>query len=515
MKQLSKIGFAILLALVFGKAQAQIDDRDAAEFFKHNNYLMAMNEYKNLLKLDRENPKYNYQLGICYLNTNVDKTLALTYFEKAHKTGKAPGDILYQLGQAYAYSYNFDKAIENLEEYLKKASGKEKEKTQKLIDNCKTAKEMMLKPINITFENAGDAFNTEYPDYYPFVSGDETFIAFNSRRKTTKAKLEFDGYYNCDIYTSFYNGENYAAAKDVGTKINSMYDDQVVGMSPEGDYVFIFSQAQETYGALYLVKREGNTLGKKEQFITAVNNEKSIETSGYLSPDGQTIVFASNRAGGQGGFDLWMVRKLPTGKWAIPQNLGPDVNTPADEDFPSFSFEGTTLYFSSNGHAGCGGFDLFKIDWNPIDNTYSNLQNMGYPLNTPYDERTISFTQDNVHAYVSALRKGGKGDLDIYRITYSDVEASPAIYSIKLPSGDNEQPFITEATIMIQAENGDAVGEYRPNRKTGKFTIALMPGSYNVQVRAEGYKIKTEKIKVTEFSVRAGIIDKQIMLEKK
>ncbi|MFI5203828.1 MAG: hypothetical protein ACHQF2_04975 [Flavobacteriales bacterium] len=474
-----------------------------------------MNEYKNLLKLDRDNPKYNYQLGLCYLNTNVDKTLAVTYLERSHKTEKAPSDILFHLGQAYAFAYNFDKAIETLEEHLKKASGKEKEKTQKLLDNCKTAKEMMLKPINVTFEIAGDAFNTEYPDYYPFVSGDETFIAFNSRRKTTKAKLEFDGYYNCDIYTSAYNGETYATAKDVGNKLNSMFDDQVVGISPEGDYIFIFSQAQETYGALYLVKRQGNLLGKKEQFITAVNDEKAIETSGYMSPDGQTIVFASNRSGGQGGFDLWMVRKLPTGKWAIPQNLGPEVNTSGDEDFPSFSFDGTTLYFSSNGHAGCGGFDLFKIDWNPEDNTYSNMRNMGYPLNTPYDERTISFTQDNHHAYISALRKGGKGDLDIYRVTFSDIQISPAIFNIKLPTGDDAKPFINNAVIFIFSENGDAVGEYRPNGKTGKFTIALLPGTYNAEVRAEGYAIKTEKIKVTEFSVRTGVIEKLIMLDKK
>jgi hypothetical protein len=509
-----KIFFTLLLLIGVFPVNAQIDDRDAAEFFKHKNYLMAMTEYKNLLKLERDHPRYNYQLGLCYLNTNIDKAQAVTYLERAHKTGKAPADILYQLGQAYAYAYNFDKAIETLEEYIQKASGKEKEKTQKLIDNCKTAKEMMQKPVKVTFEVAGEAFNTEYPDYYPFVSGDETFIAFNSRRKTTKAKLDPDGYYNCDIYYSTYNGETYTTAKDA-TKLNSQYDDQVVGISPEGDYVFIFSQAQETYGALYLVQRTGNTFGKKEKFVTGVNNEKSIETSGYMSPDGQTIVFASNRSGGIGGFDLWMVRKLPNGKWAIPQNLGPEVNTPYDEDFPSFSFDGTTLYFSSNGHPGCGGFDLFKINWDPSDNTYHGLQNLGYPINTPFDERTISFTQDGHHAYISALRKDGKGDLDIYRVTFSDVEVVPAIYHVILPSRDTANPYITDAVIVVQTEFGEAVGEYRPNQKTGKFTIALFPGVYNLEIKARGFANKSEKIKVTEFSVRTGIIDKFYTLEKK
>src|SRR5688572_8852886 len=105
MKRILPITLAWFFTHLISPSFAQIDDRDAAEFFKHRNYLMAMTEYKNLLKIERDHPKYNYQLGICYLNTNVDKTLAVQYFERSLKTGKAPSDILFQLGQAYAYSY--------------------------------------------------------------------------------------------------------------------------------------------------------------------------------------------------------------------------------------------------------------------------------------------------------------------------------------------------------------------------------------------------------------------------
>lgn len=494
-------------------AYGQVDDREAEEHLKHNNYTMAIPVYKNLLKLERDNPKYNYKLGLCYLRTNLDKTQAIVYLERAYKTGKYAHDLPYYLGLAYALDYRLDDALKILEEFKTKAGGKDKLLTEKLLIDCRYAKELMQSPINVTFDNLGESFNTEFPDYYPFVSADETFIAFNSRRKTPKNKQEEDGLYNCDIYISSFDGESYTAGKPA-QGINSAMDDQVVGISPEGDVIFVFSQAQEVYGALYTVKRNGAILGKKEKFITAVNDEKSIETSGFITPDGQVAFFASNRSGGFGGYDIWMVRHLPNGKWAVPQNCGPTINTAGDEDFPSISYDGTTIYFSSNGHKGMGGFDLYQVTWNTEENTYTDFKNLGYPLNTPYDERTISYTLDGKHAYISSSRKGGKGDLDIYRVTFSEVEITPAIFNIMLLSGNATDPFIKDGIIVAYNKSGEPIGEYRPNPNSGKFTIVLGPGVYDIEVEVPGYKNAKSQLKVNEFTMRMGVIDQQITMEK-
>lgn len=504
----------LLLMLLAGAkgVHAQMDDREAEEHFKHKNYLMAIPVYKDLLKIDRDHVEYNIKLGLCYLRTNIDKTASIFYFERAYKTGKYPNDLLYYLGMAYALDYRFSDAINILNTYKIKANNKEKQAADKIIGNCNIAQTLMEDPINVSFSNLGEAFNTEYPDYYPFVSGDETFIVFNSRRKNGKNKVEEDGYYNCDIYTSSFDGERYTPGKPA-LGLNSNLDDQVVGISPDGDVIFTFSQAQEMYGALYLVRRNGNVF-KKEKFVTSVNSDKSIETSGFLSPDGQTIFFASNRPGGFGGYDIWMVRRLPDGKWAIPQNCGPVVNTPDDEDFPTLSYDGSTLYFSSNGHEGMGGFDLFQVNWIAEDNSFVNFKNLGYPLNTPFDERTISYTIDGKHAYVSSARKGGKGDLDIYRVSFNEVEITPAIFNIKLPSGDEQNPYVTDATIIVFDQSGEAIGEYRPNNATAKFTIVLQPGVYDIEIEAPGYKPAKSQLKVNEFTMRLGVIDQEIKLEK-
>lgn len=491
-------------------AFAQPDDRVAREHFKKTNYLFAIPEYKTLLKVERENADYNYELALCLMRTNCDRTTAIPYLERACKQSKFPADAKYQLAVAYTYKNDWDKAIATMEEYKAKASGKDKEKAIKMIEQFNSAKAMTAVPIKVTFSNISEV-NTEHPDYYPFVTSDEKFMYFTTRRPETKTqKQDYDGYYSAETYLSSYDGEKFAFGKTMGNKVNSKYDDQIVGASGDGEFLFFYSNAIETYGALYkLTKVAGNW--KKEKFIETVEGEKTIETAGCINADGNTIIFASNRAGGKGGYDLWMLRMLPNGKWAEPQNLGDAINTAADEDFPSLQADGVTLFFSSNGRGGMGGYDLFKTTWNPDDNTYSEPQNIGYPLNTPYDERTISFGEDGKHGYISAVRPEGKGDLDIYRVTFDDVEYIPAIYQMKLQSSDTS--FTTDPVIVITTEEGELVGEYKGNVNNKKYTISLNPGNYNIEIVAEGFTTVNDHLYVNEFAHRMGVIEKVVRLK--
>lgn len=488
----------------------QPDDRIAREHFKKTNYLFAIPEYKTLLKVERENADYNYELALCYLRTNFDRTQAVPYLERACKQSKFPADAKYQLAIAYTYSYEWEKAINAMEEYKTKASGKDKEKAIKMIEQFNEAKAMMAVPINVTFTNITEV-NTEYPDYYPFVTADEKFMYFTTRRPETKTqKQDYDGYFSAETYLSSYDGEKFAIGKNMGNKVNSKYDDQIVGASGDGELLFLYSNAIETYGALYKLTKQGGAW-KKEKFTESVEGEKTIETAGCINTDGNTIIFASNRAGGYGGYDLWMLRKLPNGQWAQPQNLGPEINTASDEDFPSLQSDGMTLFFSSNGRGGMGGYDLFKTVWNPEDNSYTAPQNIGYPLNTPYDERTISFGEDGKHAYISAVRPEGKGDLDIYRITFDDVEYIPALYQYKIQSSDTS--YTTDPVIIITTEEGDLIGEYRGNINNKKYTISLNPGNYNIEIVADGFATVNEHLYVNEFAHRLGVIEKVLRLK--
>lgn len=509
-----RVKLTFIFVVISFSVWAQPDPSIANDFFKKTNYIYAIPEYKNLLKLERDNADYNYKLGLCYIRTNIDKALAVTYLERALKAPKHPGDTPLQLGIAYTYIYEFDKAIDQFNAYRKKATSKEYPDIDQYIENCQIAKQMMLNPIPVTFTNLGAGVNTEYPDYYPFCTGDEKTIYFTSRRKDGKStKVEYDGYYGSEVFTFAYNGENFAPAKNFQA-VNSTYDDQVVGLSPDGENVFLFSTGQVEKGALYKVYKKGSAY-KKDIFIDEVNQEKSIETSGYMSPDGSIIFFASNRSGGYGGLDLWMIRKLPNGKWGVPYNLGPEINTSKDEDFPSLSPDGLTLYFSSNGHPGMGGYDLYQSSWDPESGIFTMPKNMGYPLNTPMDERTISFTEDGKHAYISALRKEGLGDLDIYRVTFEDVEYIQTLFQIVIPVPGNSNQFLKDLLINVYNEKNESVGDYRSNQQNGRYTIILGPGKYTFTIESDHYKTYSEVVKVNEFTHRMGKIEKIINLSPK
>lgn len=113
---------------------------------------------------------------------------------------------------------------------------------------------------------------------------------------------------------------------------------------------------------------------------------------------------------------------------------------------------------------------------------------------------------------MSALRKGGYGDYDIYKVTYNDVDITPAIFTFHLMTGDSTSPFAKQGTVYLFDQNGDEVGVYAPNPNSGKIVMALMPGKYSMEIEADGYEMKNEDLVVTDFHLRVGEIKKQIAL---
>ena len=239
-----------------------------------------------------------------------------------------------------------------------------------------------------------------------------------------------DGYNTSDVYMSMVKKGKFAKAKNV-SMINTESDEEVAGISPDGSTLLVFVDDLYTYGNIYLSSKKGKAFQKLTSVGENINLGSSMETAASLSPDGDLLYFASDRKGGFGGTDLYISKILPDGDWGIPVNLGASVNTKYNEDFPNISADGKTLYFSSEGHTGIGGFDVFISDWNTDSNAWQSPVNIGYPVNTTEDNMNISLSATwdpetesmrNRYAYISAYRKEGFGDLDIYRVTFNKVE---------------------------------------------------------------------------------------------
>ncbi len=510
--------FMLIIQANFIFAQAKpekfIDPREAKEHFNHHNFFAAIPVYKKLVKQEPSNFEYNHHLGLCYLYTNINKALAIPYLVAASKAQKAEKQVWYDLGLAYQYASQFDDAIKAYNTYKVGLSGKELEKVEHQIETAENGKEYVKHPVNITYTNLGKEVNSEYPDYYPFVPADESFIVFTSRRKDNiGGQVEVDGYYSSDIYVATAQNDIYTKPKNVGPSINSAFDEQAVGLTPDGKTMLVYVDRIDSLGNIYSSANKAGTFQRIIRLNENVNSD--FETAGSITADGNIIFFASKRTGGLGETDIYMSRKLPNGLWALPQNLGSTINTKYSEDFPEIAPDGKTLYFSSQGHDGMGDFDLFQSTWNEENNTWTTPKNLGYPINSVGDDRSISFTQDNRVAYISAVRDGGFGDLDIYRVKFNDVEDRNIViqnYISTVDSVKNIDPIIT----VEDLKNKDiAPRTYKSNQKTGKFITSLLPSKYKITIELNGYKTIAEEFFIYEISVGQNLDVKRYVLQKK
>ena len=495
------------------KTSKVIDPADAKEHFSHNNFLFAIPAYKQLLKQEPNNIEYNYKLGICYLYTNINKSAAIQYLEVASKAPKSEKQILFHLGLAYQYASRFDDAIKTYNTYKTTLKGQELEDVVHQIETCENGKEYVKHPVNVTFQNLGKEINSEFPDYYPFVPANESFVVFTSRRKDNiGGQVEVDGYYSSDIYISLPVNDVWTKPKNMGATVNTRYDEQAVGLTPDGQTMLMYIDHIDSLGNIYSSMNKAGVFQRMKKLNSNVNSD--FETAGSITPDGNIIFFASKRDGGLGETDIYMARKLPNGQWAKAQNLGATINTKYNEDFPQIAPDGKTLYFSSKGHAGMGDYDLFQSTWNEEENTWTSPKNLGYPINSVGDDRSISFTEDNRVAYISAVRDGGYGDLDLYRVKFNDAEDRTTVLQGYINTIDSAKNVVTIVTVK-DLKNKDAPDlTYNPNPNTGKFIMALNPSKYEITVEADGYKTLTDVFFIFDIGIGQNESKKNFTLKK-
>lgn len=490
---------ALLLCIGFTSSAQSV--KEAKALYNQGDYAAALKGFEKGIEADPEDGYLHQLAGECYLKINGDRSKAITHLKKTIDTGKYHKSALFLLAEAYAQNYQFDEAIDFYNHYLTSVSKKLSVDVRKRIIDCQTAKELMKFPVPAEFTQLGPSINTEYPDYNPFISTDESVLLFSSRAKRKGAETEFDGFYPADIYQCEMQQDGFTKSALLNNNVNSKFDDLIVGLSHDGNTIIVYHDDLDIYGDLFTCERSGKTFGKKQP-IEQVNNLNDLESAATFSPDGKAIVFASDRPEGLGMMDLYIIRELPDGTWSEPQNLGPEVNTPMNEDYPHFSHDGRYLYFSSNGHPGMGGYDLYLTEWNTENNIWTHPKNLGYPVNTPRDNRTISFNSDGTSAYVADWRPDSHGDLDIYRIDFEQRKNLPALVRIEVPTGQRENPFI-QGEIKVTDEFDELVGIYRPHPKSGKYVMALNPGKYFLYLDAEGYQPYSELMMISDYYAQA------------
>ena len=238
-----------------------------------------------------------------------------------------------------------------------------------------------------------------------------------------------------DLFSADLNDEKKWTNVQAISSVNTNNNEGAQTMSADGKMI-VFTRCHDLvtgFGScdLYYSKLE-NGLWTIPANLGQKVNTSAWESQPCILENGRSIIFSSNRKGGLGGNDLWIVRKDDNGRWSEATNLGPVINTPKDEESPFMHFDGKTLYFRSNGHIGMGNFDLFKCVWHAQNQSWSMPENLGYPVNTEGPEGSLFIDRKGKTAYLASdfdENNNDKKNLDIYQFELPvELQAEPASY---------------------------------------------------------------------------------------
>ena len=481
---------------------------NTAQSFKHlyfeSLYFLEVYDFDNALPLleklyeiDPENSNTCFSIGNCLMSIKGRESEAIPYYEKAsehltisykianHKEDNSPLEVFELLADAYHMNYEFDKAIEKYvlyKNFLSEANLDDITSINRKIRKSKYAKSMVKNTMDLKIASIS-SINTEFSEYRPLINAEENEMYFTTKRPKDllESKDDQGGFYE-DIYYSYKLNNSWSKSKLCSSSLNKEHSSSALYFSPDGEFI-LTSMINNNIKlgplgrSIYESERMGSDWNEPNLLQNNVNSE-FWETTANMNLHKNILFFVSDRDGGYGGRDIWMIKKMSNGSWSSPENLGEPINTEYDEESPYFHPDGKTLYFSSTGHKTIGGFDIFK---SILDNdlNWSSPVNMGYPINTVNDDLFFTPSVDGKTAYFSSIRKLGKGNYDIYKISlpFND-ETNLSIYKGILK---NERGEILK-NYNITVSNNNISSNYQPNDSTGKFTLVLNPGeTYNIK----------------------------------
>lgn len=528
----STISFVLSTQALF----AQEQDKEQSKAYMEQAQLMmdagsiALEEIRDVMiqaaEFDTTSIKANFEAGHLFLQT-INRDQATKYFMRVYRQQPAyKYDLEYWIGQSYHFGMSFDKAIEYYTRYKTKTSkgnvpagAMAVTEADRRIEECKNGKEFMAAPKNFSIVNIGKEVNSEYDDYAPVLNEDETELVFTTRRR--------DGNMNENVFSDNKPWEDifvatkesapakWSVAKNIGAPVTTLTHESTLALSRDGNTLMIYKD--DNGGDIFQTTRNPDGTWSVPEPLQGVNSTYA-EISASISADGKSLYFASDRPGGLGGLDIYVVTKDNRGQWARTTNLGPSINSTFDEEAPFIDYEGKTLYFSSKGRKGMGGYDIFKSTLtDPKQNKWTEPENLGYPINTPDDDVYFVGTKDGKRGYYSSTRADGAGYSDIYRVDTPDAaknEKLPSRLSVKVFDAVTKQAIDAEVSLIAVKDKG-AVGMTTTRAGSYDFTITTEETKdYSLSVKKEGYALQNTVIKIAGASDKANAVTHTFELKK-
>ncbi len=337
-----------------------------------------------------------------------------------------------------------------------------------------------------------EVFNSRRADYCPVLFGDEfDQLYFTSTRNEAQGD-ELSGITGTKPGDIFYSQKDdkgkWSKPEDVSGGVNTAYDEGACCFSADGREMFltqcVTDPSYPRYAQIVKSSRSDAAWGKAAE-VKLTGDTLSSYAHPAISPDGEWLYFTSDMPGGKGGLDIWRVRITPAGYGGV-ENLGEPVNTPGDEAFPTFRPNGD-LYFSSNGHPGLGGLDIFIAKVGK-DGRY-HLSHPGYPLNSQGDDFGMTFEGPYNRGFFSSNRGDARGWDHIYSFVNPEIMQTVKGWVYEMDGYE-----LPAAQVYVIGDDG--TNEKMSVHSDGSFTKVLDPGvSYLFLATCKGYLNHQEQVK--------------------
>ena len=502
----------IICISVMGQAhrQAYADGRKAIQLKKYD---MAIDNFKEAVRLSPQYKDAWYFLGKTYehLNRHEETIEAFRSLEQIDPTYNI--GIYYDVAKAYIELDNLRAARIYVKRYL-----------DRLPRNAKAATAIhlamnRLRYIDISAELRDEEYNTSEPtpiaalnsisgDYMPQVNPIGNKLYFTSVRK---GGFDFQDAgsgpndWGEDIYFANLVGEDWSEPKLLPAPINSKGNDFGSAFAGDGQtMVFVRCDGADGLGScdLYITELNGDTWSTPVNMGNVVNTE-GWESQPTINTDGNKIIFTSTRPGGYGGADLYMIEKNHLGLWGVAQNLGSTVNTPFSENSPFLAADGKTLYYSSSGHPGMGGADIFYTVYDEA--RWSTPKNLGRPINSEGNDTNFSISASG-NAYYASSRLD-PDNFDIFKVELPDeLKPKPTIIVQGVVSNSETKDPLGALLLVEDLNSGELIASNKSNELSGEYLVVLPSGrDYSVSVSAEGFFFYSQSFELPKDTAYAEI----------
>ncbi len=410
-------------------------------------------------------------------------------------------NVYYSLGEANFLLQEYDSAITLLEYFLSFPTADPRiiPEAQKIIKNAEFAREAIKEPVDFDPVKLPEIINSGPLQYFPVLTADEKAMYFTRREG-------HQPYFDEDIYVARKNDkEEWTEPGPISSTINTDYNEGTCTISAD-ERVLIFTNCMGRRGFgscdLFISYREGTDWSRPVNMGENINS-RHWDSQPSLSADGRKLYFVSERPGGQGNRDIWMSYTNEQGRWQPAINLGPSINTPADDVSPFIHVNGQTLYYASKGLLGFGGYDLYSTEYK--NGVWTEPKNLGYPVNTPEDQVSLFVAANGKRAYYSLdsyTRQGFPISMIYYFDLPEEISVSKRSYYVTGTILDDEtrEPLKARVELMDVDEN-ELISRIYSDSIFGEYTMVLTEGfDYALYVDKEGYIFESRHFSLPEGS---------------